>query len=67
MITAMVKLPDGKVLNMVLSEDADDITEAILEGRVRRIMTDCITLVFDDMEITAHAYNVVLKAKEREI
>lgn len=66
MITAMVKLPDGKVLNKILSKDADDITEAILEGRVSRIMTDCVTLVFDDMEITAHAYNIVLTAKNSQ-
>ena len=66
MITAMVKLPDGKVLNKVLSKDADDITEAILEGRVGRIVSDCITLTFDDMEITAHAYNIVLKAKDSQ-
>ena len=66
MITAMVKLPDGKVINKVLSKDANDITEAILEGRVRRIMTDSLTLAFDDMEITAHAYNVVLKATDSQ-
>jgi signal transduction histidine kinase len=66
MITAMVKLPDGKVLNKILSKDADDITEAILEGRVRRIMTDCVTLVFDDMEITAHAYNIILTTKNSQ-
>lgn len=66
MITAMVKLPDGKVINKILSKDANDITEAILEGRVRRIMTDSLTLAFDDMEITAHAYNVVLTAKDSQ-
>ena len=66
MITAMVKLPDGKVINKVLSKDANDITEAILEGRVGSIMTDSLTLTFDDMEITAHAYNVVLKATDSQ-
>ena len=66
MITAMVKMPDGKILNKILSKDADDITEAILEGRVRRIMTDCVTLIFDDVEITAHAYNIVLKATDSQ-
>ena len=66
MITAMVKLPDGKVINKVLSKDANDITEAILEGRVRCIMTDSLTLAFDDMEITAHAYNVILKATDSQ-
>lgn len=66
MITAMVKLPDGKVINKVLSKDARGITEAILEGRVRRIMTNSLTLAFDDMEITAHAYNVVLKATDSQ-
>jgi hypothetical protein len=66
MITAMVKMPDGKILNKILSKDADDITEAILEGRVKRIMTDCVTLIFDDVEITAHAYNIVLKAMDSQ-
>ena len=66
MITAMVKMPDGKILNKILSKDADNITDAIFEDRVRRIMTDCVTLVFDDMEITASVYNIVLTAKDSQ-
>ena len=66
MITAMVKLPDGKVLNKILSESADDISEAIDEDLIQDWANGVVRLTFKDIRVMTHWSNVVLIAKDSQ-
>lgn len=63
MITAMVKLPDGKVLNKILSESDDMIETAIDEYIIQDYGNGAVRLTFKDMCIMTHWSNVVIIAK----
>ena len=69
MITAMVKLPDGKVLNKVLFTDEelaeDDICHC--EDRIIELANGNVALAFKDgMRVTTHMSNVVIIAKDSQ-
>ncbi len=66
MITAMVKLPDGKVLNKILSENADDISEAIDEDLIQDWANGVVRLTFKDMLVMTTWSNVILIAKNSQ-
>lgn len=66
MITAMVKLPDGKVLNKILSESVDDISEAIDEDLIQDWANGVVRLAFKDIHIMTSWSNVILIAKDSQ-
>lgn len=69
MITAMVKLPDGKVLNKVLVTDEelaeDDLCHC--EDRIIELANGNVTLIFKDgTRVTTHMSNVVIISKDSQ-
>lgn len=62
MITAMIKLPDGKVVNKILAQDGEE------ESAITTKMVDCpngaVVLMFNDVAYTTHWSNVCLISKE---
>ena len=69
MITAMVKLPDGKVLNKILVTDEelaeDDICHC--EDRIIELANGVVALAFKDgMRVTTHMSNVVIISKDSQ-
>lgn len=66
MITVMVKLPDGKVLNKILSESANDISEAIDEDLIQDWANGVARLTFKDVCIMTTWSNVILIAKNSQ-
>lgn len=61
MITAMIKLPDGKVINKILAQDGEE------ESAIKTKMIDCpngaVLLMFDNTSYTTHWSNVCLICK----
>lgn len=66
MITAMIKLPDGKVLNKILSKDLDDLQTAIEENIIEDWTNGVVSLTFSDIRIITHWSNVVLTFKDSQ-
>lgn len=66
MITAMIKMPDGKVINKILDKDIDDWEDAVLNDRVNDAANGVVVLRFDDMSIVTDWSNVVLTAKDSQ-
>ena len=66
MITAMVKLPDGKVLNKILSESDVMLETAIDEDLIQDWANGVVRLTFKDMCIMTHWSNVVIIAKDSQ-
>lgn len=66
MITAMVKMPDGKVLNKILSESADDISEVIDEDLIQDWENGVVRLTFKDIRVMTAWSNVILIARDSQ-
>lgn len=69
MITAMVKLPDGKILNKILVTDEelaeDDICHC--EDRIIELANGVVALAFKDgTRVTTHMSNVVIISKDSQ-
>lgn len=62
----MVKLPDGKVLNKILSENADDISEAIDKDLIQDWANGVVRLTFKDIRVMTAWSNVILIAKDSQ-
>lgn len=64
MITAMIKLPDGKVINKILAQDGE-------EEFIKTKMVDCpngaVVVMFDDVSYTTHWSNVCLICKRNNV
>lgn len=66
MITAMIKMPDGKIINKILGKDIDDLEDAVRNDRINDAENGVVILRFDDMYIVAHWSNVVITMKDSQ-